>query len=1190
MTCLQIWLLGTFRVCLDGEPVSDFSTNKVRGLLCYLAVEANRKHQREGLSEIFWPGRSPDRSRANLSQALFTLRRTLRDTGEISQFFHISRESIQFNRECVYCLDVTDFETGLQVLSNQVFGEATLAALEKTIALYRGDFLDDFSIPNSLDFEDWATLQRERLRRKLIHALDRLSNIYAQLDDYESALRHAWHQVELDPWREEAHVTVIRLLALNGQRSQALAQYETCRHMLAEEIGVEPLKETISLCEQIREGKFTEADGTLKRSFILPPPIISSSGKPLPGAVQPTFVAREQELAKMEAFLKEAISGEGCVVFVTGDAGSGKTALIREFCRRALIDNPNLLIASGKSTAYTGIGDPYTAFREIMALLSGDIETQWVAGAIDREVALRLWQALPIVLEVLVERAPDLINTFVNGAALLKRASVLIDYSDLSNVHHTWFRELKDLVTQKVDISGAYRLQQLALFQQYAKLLAGVAQNIPILLTLDDLQWADTGTLSLLFHLGKYIQGKHILIIGAYRPTEISRFHDGERHPLEPLVNEFQRNFGDILIRLGESRDRGFVEALIDSEPNRLPDSFREQLFLLTGGHPLFTIELLRGLQERGDLILEDQGLWVERGDLNWELLPPRIEGIIAERISQLPTEWQQLMRTASVQGESFIAEVVASLEGWEQEQIINILSGRLQETHHFVLAQRIETLGDSGVKLAVYQFKHILFQRYLYGSLDPVEKARLHQATGHALEQLYGSESDEVSVQLAHHFYKAEDFDKAATYRLEAGDRALQWSAIREAIIHLTQGLEALGRLKPTLAHLQCELNLQLSLGAAYKIAKGYAAPETGNAYHRANDLCNLLGATQQRFHVLLSLVAYNAMQPDLGYAMDLAEQMLVEAELGQDPILIALGHQTLGYVQTLLGQFASAHEHLNQMIVSYDREKYGYHAYAHGQDSGVTCLAWDAWVLFFLGYQDQALQRAEQAVLLAKDIDHPFSLTYAHNMAASYYVFRRDAVSAKKHAKVTLELAKEYGFAFYHVTAKFGLGWAQANSGEIAYGIENLLDCLAGYKEIGVGLFCRSILTSLAEIYGKDGQIGKGLETLERAAYIAPVGGERYWEAELYRVKGDLLRKAGFSLGDIEACYRQAIKIARQQGAKTLELRATTSLCSLLKDQDKPEAARERLKRNYQWFTEGLDTPDLRDAAILINELSRY
>jgi DNA-binding SARP family transcriptional activator len=650
MARLSLSCLGPFQVTLDGQPVTSFKSNKVRALLAYLAVESDRPHRREVLAGLLWP-EWPDRDAlSNLRNALSDLRRVIGDRTADPPLLLITRDSLQFNAASDNWLDVAAF-TDLTSLEEQ-------SGLENAIALYQGSFLDGFCLGDCAAFEEWILFTRERLARQVSSALHHLAAAYEQHGEYEQAQSFARWQVELEPWDEVAHQQLMRTLALGGQRSAALVQYETCRRSLAEELGVEPAEETTTLYEQIRESKLKALASRLARhpDVTVEPPHFLDEQQQVE-VERPVFVARERELAQLDAHLKAALAGQAKVVFVTGEAGSGKTALAQEFTWHAEDAHADLIVASGNCNAYTGVGDPYLPFREILELLTGDVEAKWAAGAMTRDHARRLWHTLPVTAQALVEAGPDLIDSFVLRAALLERVMTSAQWPGRAD----WLSRLDELVPRRpTAVSTAPGPQQSDLFNQYTRVLQVLAQRAPLLLVVDDLQWADQGSISLLFHLGRQLEGNRILIVGAYRPEDVALGRDGARHPLEPVVNEFQRVVGGITVDLGQAESRGFVDALLDSEPNRLALPFRDMLYRQTLGHPLFTIELLRGLQERGDLLKDQEGHWLEGPALDWERLPARVEAVIAERIGRLAQPLQAALRVASVEGEVFTAEVVS--------------------------------------------------------------------------------------------------------------------------------------------------------------------------------------------------------------------------------------------------------------------------------------------------------------------------------------------------------------------------------------------------------------------------------------------------------------------------------------------------------------------------------------------------
>jgi predicted ATPase len=726
--------------------------------------------------------------------------------------------------------------------------------------------------------------------------------------------------------------------------------------------------------------------------------------------------------------------------------------------------------------------------------------------------------------------------------------------------------------------------------------LQALARQAPLVLVVDDLQWADVGSISLLFHLGRQLASSRILIIGAYRPEEVALGRSGERHPLEPVVSEFQRDYGDIALNLDEAESRGFVEAMLDSEPNRLGSAFREMLYRQTRGHALFTIELLRGLQERGDLARDQEGHWVEGPALDWETLPARVEAVIAERIGRLGEPLQGVLRVASVEGETFTAEVVARVRADGEWQIVQRLSGELDRRHRLVRAQGILRMepalsgAKGGQRLSRYRFRHILFQRYLYSSLDQVERSHLHEAVGDALEALHKDQPGALAAnagQLAWHFREAGMAAKAIDFLGQAGDRAVRLSANEEAVAHFNQALELLGML-PDVGRAQRELELQLALAAPLQATKGYAAPEVGRAYARARELCQQVEETPQLYPVLWLLTSFYGVRAEYQTANEIGEQLLSLAQRIEDPLLVALAHWALGWPLLHLGELAAAQNHLEQMVGFYDLQQHRNLSFLYGQDPGVSCLSWLAWALWLLGYPDQALKNSREALALAQELDHPFTLCFAQCIAGVLVrQFRREGRAAQEQNLALMQLSHEEGFVLFRAEGIIYLGLALTEEGQVEEGIAQMRQGFAAFQATGAQLQRSRMLSWLAEAYGKAGQAAEGLGVLTEALALVEETGERYYEAEIYRLQGELLLIQGKQT-EAESCFQYAIELARHQQAKSWELRATTSLARLWQEQGRQEEARKVLAEVYGWFTEGLDTADLSEAKALIEELS--
>ena len=796
---------------------------------------------------------------------------------------------------------------------------------------------------------------------------------------------------------------------------------------------------------------------------------------------------------------------------------------------------------------------------------------------------------MPYTVQALVDHSLDLLNVFIPGLTLLQRAT------SAAPVGADWLTHLKQAVAHQEANRSPTNLQQYHLFQQYTNVLHVLAQQQPILLILDDLQWADTGSINLLFHLGRQVEGSRILVLGSYRPADIAAGRDGERHPLEAVVNEFQRIFGDIYINLSQTEGRQFVDSLLDSEPNQLDSKFREALYRQTQGHALFTAEMLRGMQERGDLVQDEQGRWIAGPNLDWQTLPARIEGAIGERINRLPEPLQEMLKIASIEGEIFTAEVVAQIQGLNERQVIRQLSGDLDRQHRLVRSESSRRLSNSGQRLSQYRFRHILFQRYLYSSLDEVERAYLHEAIGATLEQLYMGRTDDVTVQLAHHFQVAGIPEKALGYLQQAGDEAVRLSAYQEAITHYSKALELLKRLRDPVQYAQQDLHLQLALGRAQIVTKGSAAPEVEHAFSQARELSYQLEETALLMKALGGLVIYYMIQGDIPQAQELAEQCLRLAQELGDPSLTIGPNLGLGTALLYGGKLDQAQTHFEQALALYHPQQSADLIVRsdYGGDPGVMAQRQLGFTKWLRGYPEQALILVRQALTLAEELDHPFSIAGSLALTCAIHYFRREAQAVKAWAEETITLSSEQGFVLWKLFGMMCRGWALAERGQAEAGIEQIQQSLEAYQDTGAGttvLYHTLLVTAQLRI----GQITEGPAILEKALKVMEQTGKRNSEAELYRLKGELLLKAeGESMNAVreltpEDYFHKAIDIARQQGARSWELRATVSLCRLWQAQGKREEARQMLSEIYNWFTEGFDTLDLQEAKALLDELS--
>jgi class 3 adenylate cyclase len=538
------------------------------------------------------------------------------------------------------------------------------------------------------------------------------------------------------------------------------------------------------------------------------------------GHAPPRFFGREPELRSLDAWLGEALQERGRVAFVAGEAGRGKTALLTEFARQAQEAHPTLLVAGGFCDAKLGLGDAYGLFRDVLRQLLVDPGGGEPAlyGANDN--AERLTAFLPTAAAVLLDRGPDLIGTLVSVHDLLQR------FGMSGGGEAAWPDRLEAAAQQRAAGGGspAAGFSQVQLFEQCTNVLRAISAVRPLLLILDDLHWADEASVSLLFHLARRVTDAPILLVGGYRPADIAIGPAGARHPLEPVLNELQRLFGEVTLDLdssGHTESRTFLDALVDAEPNELDEAFRDALYRRTEGHALFTVELLRHLRERGDLVHDARGVWVAGPTSDWETLPASVEAVIEERIKRLDAELREALTVASVEGDEFIAEVVAQVRTAEPRALVRRFSGELDRQHRLVATQGLRRVGRQ--RLSLYRFGHNAVQRYLYSRLDAAERSYLHEDVGRSLEELYADEPEEVVARLAHHYAEAGDVEKAATYSIRAGEHARRQYAGAEARLHFHRAVQMLAGERAAWAQ-ELRLRAREQLGEVLALAADHA------------------------------------------------------------------------------------------------------------------------------------------------------------------------------------------------------------------------------------------------------------------------------------------------------------------------------------------------------------------------------
>lgn len=1178
MPRLVLRTLGGVHVTLDGEPIHDFGSRKTCALLLYLAVESDHVHQRSHLAGLLWPDWPEHAARTYLRQSLAALRDILDDRTSATPYLLATRQTLQFNPRSDYWLDMAELTSCLATATGphrRAMTRDLTAQLGEVLALYESGFLDGFYLDGCPEFGEWQLLTGEHLRRGVVEALDRLAQWYDQQQELAAALPYARRRVELEPLSEGGHRQYMRLLALSGERSAALALYDEYCDLLRDTLNTEPAQATTALAKRIRSGAFSENVATGRTLFSAEPPEFLQQSTP---RTPPPFVARRRELDQLNQQLSAAVSDArwGRILFVTGAAGQGKTALLHEFARRASVTHENLLTLVGHGASHGGIGDPLLPFRQILGQLTGDLHASWSAGILNDVQVRRLWAALPSTLGLLLTQAPDLAGTLVTDAHLRRQIEALPS------------TEAEPLLTclSEVDDRTQAPVHQPSLFQHYAGLLCAVACDSPLLILLDDLHWADPDSLSLLFHLGNNLGGSRILVVCAFRPEEMMGPGQDKAHPLQVVYQELQRR-GPAPVDLDNVDGRAFVDAYLDREPNHLDSDFRNTLYRLTAGSPLFIAELVRSMQDRGDLVRDAAGRWQEAAYLTWEALPARVEAVIGRRLARLSASQRALLAASSIQGERFAAEVTAAVLNRPAQEITATLSGDLERRHHLVIAEGVERIGDRA--MARYRFRHALFQHYLYDQLDAVEQAHYHEATARNLETVYADHADglaPIAGELAWHCWRANLPDEAIVYHIQAGKWALRLSASEQAQAHFERGMALLEQVADRNNRRQLELQLLTGLATVQSMLYGGASSQVQQTLLRARSL-DLRSPDDDltRFRLMEALWESHHLRDENRTSCQLAESCLEIARKLQQPDVQIRAHCMLASSLVRLGCMARSHRHF-QLARKFCDRSLPQEYYMHGFNIDINIRVGDAIVLWYLGYPDQAEQCIAEAIALAEERANTFGLVFALIYACGLHQRRREVHKVLKYAEQAHTLCVENRFAMWEAGARYYRAWVHAMQQDCRTDAAMAEDALLDIE--AAGLHQVRYHSILVDIYSRCGRVEEALSLTDQLLTMMDDTDEREWEPEIHRLHGELLLMQDATNAErAELCFLRAIHTAHEQQSRTLALRAATSLCALHHELGQTEPARSQLADLYAWFTEGFDTPDLVAARDLLERM---
>lgn len=912
--------------------------------------------------------------------------------------------------------------------------------------------------------------------------------------------------------------------------------------------------------DAVKHPRFIETQPRRGYRFIAP--LTTHAGERHDSPPGPVLVGREADLQRLHDCFAQTCQGARQIIFITGEPGIGKTTIVEAFLAQVTARRQDLHVAQGQCIEHYGVGEAYLPVLEAL---------QRLGRALGQEVLRAL----------LYRHAP------------------------------TWLLHLPSLLTpaerQELQRQLAGTGQE-RMLRELAQALEMATTEAPLVLWLEDLHWSDQATLVLLAALARRPEPARLMILATYRPAAVF----ARAHRLREVHQELQLHgyctemalqplsataVADYIARqcAGERTSAAFLQRVAPLIHQR------------TEGNPLFMSTMLAHLITQGVLV-QRQGSWELQGTIEdvSAAMPVTIRHFLAQQLDRLSAADQRLLEAASVAGGEFSAAAVAA--GVEATvPTIEARCATLERHGQFVQARGSEEWPD-GTVASRYGFLHALYHDVLYERVPAGRKAALHHRIGERYEHAYGSRARERAAELAMHFACGHAYSRAAHYHAEAGTQALQRHAHHEAIGHLTSGRDLLTTLADTPERARRELPLQIMLGTALMATKGYAASEAEQAYIRARELCQQVHEPRQLGPVLWGLRTYYNGRAEFARARGVAEQLLAVAQQLAEPALLVVAYRVLGHTLYFQGEVAAAYAHLTQGIALYDVRHHRSLMVLYENDPGVVCLCFAAVALWQLGYPDRARHSMQAALQLAQDVAHPSSQALALALAAALDHNLQEVHTTRERAETLLTLTRTHGFSGWSVNGMIWRGWALAQQGQADAGLLELCQALTTMRTAGIELNRPRYLMALAEACAHAGQPAAGLTALTEALALMQRTGGRLYEAELYRLYGELTLRldtsetgksgdntmptdaplAQWPVASPEAAFQTAIAIAQRQQEKSLELRAVMSLARLWQQQGKRQQARQALAAVYGWFTEGFDTADLQEAKALLGALA--
>jgi class 3 adenylate cyclase/tetratricopeptide (TPR) repeat protein len=838
------------------------------------------------------------------------------------------------------------------------------------------------------------------------------------------------------------------------------------------------------------------------------------------------LVGRRTELAFLQQRWRDAKEGEGQVVYLSGVPGIGKSRIVHELWQGMVSEGHfDLRFQCLPHHAQSALFPVIQQIRSLADLAEGDSD-QTKLEKIHRLLALGSEQpdkAAPLVAELL-------------------SIPIAPRYAPL---------ELTPL---------QLKVQTLSVL---VELLLGLSARAPVFCLLEDAQWIDPSTQELLDLLVDQVGKARILVIVTHRP---------EYRPRSGLLG----NASALAMARLPRRDVVEMAQLVLREQAVSP-AILQGIIDESDSLPLFVEELARGVIEASGIGKPTKLTLGADPSASW-LVPASLRDSLMARLDRAP-QARSVAQIAAVVGRDFSYEILLRVSSLSKTELDSTLA-------HLRQSEIVQRIDDQDATR--YTFKHALLRDVAYESLLRSRRRELHARVGAVIESEWPEIVTDQPELLAYHYAAADNAELAVRYWVIGAQRARSRSANVEAIGQLENALEHLALLPETPARRRTELDIQLSLGLCSIALRGYSANDTRRAFERACSLSAQLGEPQKEIQATFGLWGHFWMRARHDQAIALAGSLLAKGERITDPIGLVVGHRSLGSTLFTLGKFVQAREHLERAI-SLARETTSTRlALTYAVDPRIAAqlmLAWDLWIL---GYPEQALENVLQALQQAQERGDPYSIAFAHYVTSAVRLLRGEAQDSLGHADQSIALSSEHRINLYALYSRFGRGCALATMGRKQ---EALVEIREGIEEAGrsnLGYMRVFMLGWLATVQAATGDPESALATIDDALrHIDDVSG-RAWEAETLRLRGDAVLAARPDMPD-EALrsYRDAIAVAQHQSARSLELRATTSLARRLLDQGRTGEARELLEPIYGWFTEGFGTADLHDARALLGRL---